>query len=105
MSRINGNGKARKLKCMMHELESLRRQHRSLDEEVAKLAKDPLADPVEVTAMKKRKLKLKEEIMKLENEVAEQEEIIEVKVETREAEVPSTSPATPSGKGGIVHDF
>ena len=39
-----------------------RAEHRRLDEDIAALARDPEADQLEIARLKKRKLKLKDEI-------------------------------------------
>ena len=46
-------------------LEELKRKHQSLSEQVDIVQRSPAADPVEIAAMKKQKLKLKEEITRL----------------------------------------
>jgi len=46
-------------------VQELRRKHQTLSEEVEQVQKHPGADPLEVAAMKKQKLKIKEEITKL----------------------------------------
>lgn len=46
-------------------LESLRRDHRRLDEEIARLIEDQSADQVEVARLKRQKLHLKDRIQNL----------------------------------------
>ena len=48
-----------------HKLNKLKEEHRTLDEEIAQLITPPLYDQVGVQRLKKRKLKLKDEIIKL----------------------------------------
>lgn len=50
-------------------LEDLRSQHRELDDAIAKLAKDSNANQVEIQGLKKRKLKLKDQIATIENQL------------------------------------
>lgn len=50
-------------------LEDLRSQHRELDDAIAKLAKDSNANQVEIQGLKKRKLKLKDQISTIENQL------------------------------------
>ena len=44
------------------DLESLKAEHRSLDERIRDLAADPAADQLEIARLKKRKLRLKDQI-------------------------------------------
>ena len=44
------------------DLEALRSEHRSLDEQIQALSADPGADQLEIARMKKRKLVLKDQI-------------------------------------------
>ncbi len=46
-------------------LEELKKKHQSLSEQVDIVQRYPAADQIEVAAMKKQKLKLKEEIIRL----------------------------------------
>lgn len=46
-------------------LDSLRRKHRSLDEKIEEEVRRPGVDQVAITAMKREKLHLKEEIARL----------------------------------------
>ena len=46
-------------------LEELRKRHETLSTEVEEAQRHPGADPLEITQMKKMKLKLKEEISRL----------------------------------------
>lgn len=46
-------------------LESLRHEHRRLDEEIARLIEDQSADQVEVARLKRQKLHLKDRIQNL----------------------------------------
>lgn len=50
-------------------LEDLRSQHRELDDAIAKLAKDSNANQVEIQGLKKRKLRLKDQIATIENQL------------------------------------
>ncbi|MFC3117613.1 YdcH family protein [Jhaorihella thermophila] len=46
-------------------LEELKRKHESLDHQVEELQRSPGVDDLEIAALKKQKLKLKEEIERL----------------------------------------
>lgn len=46
-------------------LEELKKKHQSLSEQVDMAQRSPAADQIEVAAMKKQKLRLKEEITRL----------------------------------------
>jgi hypothetical protein len=46
-------------------VEELKKKHRTLSEQVDMAQRSPAADTIEVAALKKRKLKLKEEINRL----------------------------------------
>jgi hypothetical protein len=48
-----------------HKLNKLKEEHCALDEEIARLTMSPLYDQLAVQRLKKRKLKLKDEINKL----------------------------------------
>ncbi|OJW51012.1 MAG: hypothetical protein BGO67_11795 [Alphaproteobacteria bacterium 41-28] len=48
-----------------HKLNKLKEEHSALDEEIARLMTMPLYDQLAVQRLKKRKLKLKDEINKL----------------------------------------
>lgn len=50
-------------------LETLRAEHRRLDDEIASLEADGLAPMIEVARLKKRKLLLKDEIVALGNRI------------------------------------
>ncbi len=50
-------------------LAELREEHRDLDEAIARLATDPAMDQLQLTRMKKRKLKLKDWIAYLESKL------------------------------------
>ena len=50
-------------------LVELRVEHRDLDDVIARLAKDPLVDELELKRLKKRKLMIKDQITRLESEV------------------------------------
>lgn len=50
-------------------LAELREEHRDLDEAISRLAADPGMDQLQVTRMKKRKLKLKDWIAYLESKL------------------------------------
>lgn len=54
---------------MLAELLELRRQHRTLDEEIAGLAASPLGDQLKIKRLKKRKLHLKDEIARIEDKL------------------------------------
>lgn len=43
-------------------LDELKAEHRRLDEEIAGLAADPASDQLEIARLKRRKLKLKDQI-------------------------------------------
>ena len=43
-------------------LKDLKAEHRRLDEQIAELAADPTADQLEIARLKRRKLKLKDQI-------------------------------------------
>ena len=47
------------------DLETLRVEHRSLDEQIQALSADPAADQVEIARLKKRKLLLKDQIQRI----------------------------------------
>ena len=44
------------------EIEALRAEHRALDERISALSADPTADQLEIARLKKRKLRLKDQI-------------------------------------------
>jgi len=50
-------------------LTQLREEHRDLDEAILRLASDPAMDQLQITRMKKRKLKLKDWIALLESKL------------------------------------
>ena len=50
-------------------LASLRKEHRDLDQSIKLLALDPHVDQLQLTRMKKRKLRLKDWIAYLENQL------------------------------------
>ncbi len=50
-------------------LKELRDQHRELDERIARLAEEAAGNPIELQRLKKRKLRLKDQITVLENEI------------------------------------
>ena len=52
-----------------HRLVELRVEHRDLDDVIARLAKDPLVDELELKRLKKRKLMLKDMIAHLESKL------------------------------------
>lgn len=54
---------------MLAELLELRRQHRTLDEEIAELSGSPLGDQLKIKRLKKRKLHLKDEIARIEDKL------------------------------------
>lgn len=49
----------------LEELAELRRQHQMLDEDIATRVLDPEGDQLEISRLKKRKLRLKDQIEKL----------------------------------------
>lgn len=50
-------------------LTELREEHRDLDEAISRLAADPAMDQLQITRMKKRKLKIKDWIAYLESKL------------------------------------
>jgi len=52
---------------LLARLKELRRQHRSLDEDIRELAESPLADQLRLKRLKKQKLHLKDEIARVED--------------------------------------
>jgi hypothetical protein len=46
-------------------LEMLRTEHRELDERIQALSSEPTADQLEIARLKKRKLKLKDQIQRI----------------------------------------
>lgn len=48
-------------------LDSLKAEHRRLDEEIAALAADPSSDQLELVRLKRRKLRLKDQIQMIAN--------------------------------------
>ncbi|MEE8517425.1 MAG: DUF465 domain-containing protein [Alphaproteobacteria bacterium] len=54
---------------LVKKLEGLRSQHRELDDAITELAKDSHANQVEIQGLKKRKLKLKDQIVSFENQL------------------------------------
>lgn len=50
---------------LAQQIEQLRAEHRQLDERIAVLASNPLADQLEIARLKRRKLRLKDEIQLL----------------------------------------
>lgn len=55
--------------ALRERLESLRLEHRELDRMIGDLALEPDHDQLEVARMKKRKLRLKDEIMALADQI------------------------------------
>ena len=49
------------------DLETLKAEHRSLDERIRALASEPTGDQLELARLKKRKLRLKDQIQQIEN--------------------------------------
>ena len=47
------------------DLETLKAEHRSLDERIRLLSEDPGADQLEIARLKKRKLRLKDQIQQI----------------------------------------
>ena len=54
---------------LIAELLELRRQHRALDDEIAALSENPLADQLQLKRLKKRKLQLKDEIARVKDKL------------------------------------
>ena len=54
---------------LLKKLEDLRSQHRELDDAITELAKASHANQVEIQGLKKRKLKLKDQIVTFENQL------------------------------------
>lgn len=54
---------------LLKKLEDLRSQHRELDTTITNLAKDSHANQVEMQGLKKKKLKLKDQITTFENQL------------------------------------
>ncbi len=55
--------------ALIKRLVDLRSQHRELDDAITELTKDSHANQVEVQGLKKRKLKLKDQIASFENQL------------------------------------
>jgi hypothetical protein len=53
--------------ALIARLNALRSEHRDLDTVIARLSKDPMADQIHLARLKKRKLKLKDEIAWIED--------------------------------------
>lgn len=51
------------------QLDALRQEHRALDEQIADLSNERLADPLAVRRLKKRKLALKDLITRIEDQL------------------------------------
>ena len=54
---------------LLARLEELKRQHRTLDEEIRELVESPLADQLRLRRLKKQKLQLKDEIARVEDKL------------------------------------
>ena len=54
---------------LLKKVEDLRSQQRELDDAIKELAKDSHANQVEIQGLKKRKLKLKDQIVSFENQL------------------------------------
>ena len=55
--------------ALAHRLAGLREEHRDLDAAIARLVGDPACDQLQLTRMKKRKLRLKDMIAYFENKL------------------------------------
>ena len=54
---------------LAHRLAALREEHRDLDAAIARMVGDPVCDQLQLTRMKKRKLRLKDMIAYFENKL------------------------------------
>ncbi len=54
---------------LKHKLDKLKDEHRALDEAISRLMLTPLYDQVAVQRLKKRKLRIKDEILKLQTKL------------------------------------
>ncbi|MBS0272359.1 MAG: DUF465 domain-containing protein [Proteobacteria bacterium] len=54
---------------LKHKLDKLKEEHRALDEEITRLMLIPIYDQVAAQRLKKRKLRLKDEILKLQTKL------------------------------------
>ena len=55
--------------ALARQLSELREEHRDLDAAIARLSQDPHCDQLQLTRMKKRKLRLKDMIAYVENKL------------------------------------
>lgn len=55
------------LDALRQKLEELRREHRDLDDNIARLSSEPPLDQIQIQRLKKRKLALKDQIVIIEN--------------------------------------
>ena len=56
-------------KLMKARLEELRMEHRDLDDVIHRLSEDAVADTLQIQRLKKRKLRIKDEIARLEDQL------------------------------------
>lgn len=57
------------IEAMRHKLEDLRLEHRDLDDVIARVTEEAPFDQLRVQRLKKRKLRLKDEIIRLESKL------------------------------------
>ena len=57
------------LEPLRRRLETLKQEHRDLDDVIARITEDGAFDQLQVQRLKKRKLALKDQILKLESEL------------------------------------
>lgn len=54
---------------LIAKLQELKDEHRDLDDVIARVAEDPHADQLQIQRLKKRKLRLKDEILNIESQL------------------------------------